>query len=60
MPKNDGLELFNEIQKNSQLKPTPFVLVTSMAEADKVKTAISSGVENYIVTPFKKDTLTNN
>lgn len=59
MPKKDGLELFNELQKDAKLKPMPFVLVTSMAELDKVKTAIDSGIENYIVKPFKEDTLIN-
>ena len=57
MPKKDGLELFKEIQQNPKLKPIPFVLVTSMAELDKVKIAIGSGVEHYIVKPFKEDTL---
>ena len=57
MPKKDGLQLFKDIQQEQDLKDIPFVLVTSMAEVDKVKTAISSGVVHYIVKPFKEDTL---
>ena len=30
-----------------------------MAELDKVKIAIKSGVEHYIVKPFKEDTIFN-
>lgn len=57
MPKQDGLELFEQLQADEELKQIPFVLVTSMAEMDKVKMAIGKGIENYIVKPFKEDTL---
>ena len=57
MPRKDGLQLFKDIQQEQNLKDIPFVLVTSMAEINKVKTAIGSGVDHYIVKPFKEDTL---
>jgi len=57
MPKKDGLQLFKDLKGDDKTKDIPFVLVTSMAELDKVKVAIGSGVENYIVKPFKEDTL---
>ena len=59
MPKKDGLELFSEIRKQESYKNVPFILVTSMAELDKVKVAIKAGVEHYIVKPFKEDTIFN-
>lgn len=57
MPKKDGLELFKDIKADQELENIPFVLITSMAEMSKVKLAIDSGIENYIVKPFKEDTL---
>ena len=57
MPKLDGLQFFAELKKDEQLQNIPFVLVTSMAELDKVKTAMQAGVKDYIVKPFKQDTI---
>lgn len=57
MPKKTGLELFQELRDDAQYKDIPFVLVTSVAEMDKVKVAIQSGVKYYIVKPFKEQTL---
>ena len=59
MPNKDGLELFAEIQKLEAIRDAHFILVTSMAEMDKVKVAIKAGVQHYIVKPFKEDTIFN-
>jgi len=55
MPKINGLELFVEVQKKNN--PPPFVLVTSNAQQDKVKSALAKGVRHYIVKPIKPETL---
>ncbi|MDH5766392.1 MAG: response regulator [Gammaproteobacteria bacterium] len=57
MPNKDGLQLFKDLKQEEKLKNIPFVLVTSMAELDKVKVAINEGVKDYIVKPFKEGTL---
>ena len=57
MPKKDGLQLFLDLQKDDALKQVPFILVTSMAELEKVKTAMQSGIKDYIVKPFKQETI---
>ncbi len=57
MPLKSGIELFQELRDDAQYKDIPFVLVTSVAEMDKVKTAIQSGIKYYIVKPFKELTL---
>ena len=59
MPKKDGLQLFDELKNNEEYKHIPFVLVTSMAEVSKVKIAIDKGIKDYIVKPFKPDTIFN-
>ena len=56
-PNKDGLQLFKELQKNEELKQIPFVLVTSMAELEKVKIAIDAGVREYIAKPYKEGVL---
>lgn len=55
MPKMTGLELFIEVQKMKE--PPPFVLVTSNAEMEKVKSAVEKGVKHYIVKPIKPETI---
>lgn len=57
MPKKDGLQLFKDLNRDIKLSTIPFILVTSMAELDKVKIAIDSGIKEYIVKPFKQDTI---
>ena len=57
MPNKDGLQLFKELQQNELLKQIPFVLVTSMAELEKVKIAIDAGVKEYIAKPYKEGVL---
>ncbi|MDH5473847.1 MAG: response regulator [Gammaproteobacteria bacterium] len=57
MPEKNGLELLEELKQDQQLKNIPFILVTSMAELDKVKKAMDVGVQNYIVKPFSEATL---
>ena len=57
MPKKDGLQLYLELQKDDELKQIPFILVTSMAELEKVKTAMQAGIKDYIVKPFKQETI---
>lgn len=55
MPKMNGLDLFIEVQKKTA--PPPFILLTSTAEIEKVKTAIKHGVQHYIVKPIKPETI---
>ena len=57
MPKMDGLQLFEALKNEQTLNDIPFVLVTSMAELDKVKVAVNAGIKEYIVKPFKPDTI---
>ena len=57
MPKMDGLQLYEDLQKDEKYSAIPFVLVTSAAELDKVKTALAKGIQEYVVKPFKEDTI---
>jgi len=57
MPKKDGLQLYEKLQQDKQYSAIPFVLVTSMAEIDKVKIALAQGIKEYVVKPFNEDTI---
>ena len=52
MPKLDGLGLLKAVRGNPQFKATPFILLTSRADAALVKQAKEIGVNGYLVKPF--------
>jgi len=57
MPNMTGLELVQEIRKDSQLKHLPVLMVTAEAKKENVIAAIKAGVNNYVVKPFTAETL---
>jgi len=57
MPVMSGLELFKQVNADSELKDTGFILLTSSSEGEKVKEAISSGISSYLLKPFKPEAL---
>lgn len=57
MPKMTGVELFIKMQKDDRLKNIFFLLVTASSETSKVKEAIKFGITDYIIKPYKADTL---
>ncbi len=57
MPNKTGLEFFEELREQQAYSQIPFVLVTSVAETQKVRAAIQAGVQHYIVKPFKEVTI---
>lgn len=52
-----GYELLKEVRADSQLKDTPFIMVTAESKTDNVIAAKKAGVNNYIVKPFNAATL---
>lgn len=57
MPNCTGLDFLKKIRADSKVAKTPFLLVTAEAEVQQVAEAVKSGVDNYVVKPFTKDTL---
>lgn len=53
----DGLELLKTIRANPLIKNTPFIMSTGNKDAEKVKTAIQAGVNNYVTKPFNVTTI---
>ncbi len=57
MPNMSGLEFLKQVRADEKLKKTPFLLVTAEAEATQVAEAVKSGVDQYVVKPFSKESL---
>ena len=52
-----GLELLHEMRADTQLRATPFIMITAESKTDNVITARQAGVSSYIVKPFNAETL---
>ncbi|QIR15660.1 ATP-binding response regulator [Shewanella aestuarii] len=48
----DGLTLLSHIQADLDVRPIPFVIISSIVEHSLVKQAIEAGISQYIVKPF--------
>lgn len=57
MPKMSGLDLLIKIRDTEGIKDTPFLMVTAEAEQSNVVKVVQAGVSNFVVKPFKPDTL---
>lgn len=55
MPEMSGIETLRYVRQDPQHKDTPFVMVTSVAEPEKIRQAMIDGVTDYIVKPVKPD-----
>lgn len=47
----DGMELLKKIRGSSELKNMGFIMVTAENTVERVKTALLSGVDDYVVKP---------
>lgn len=57
MPNCTGLDFLKRVRADQRLSKTPFILVTAEAEQHQVAEAIKSGVDQYVVKPFSKESL---
>lgn len=55
MPNKNGLQLLQEIRQGGST--VPVIMITTEAEAGRVKEAISAGVNDYLAKPFENDVL---
>ena len=53
MPEMSGIEALRYARQDERHKDTPFVMVTSVAEPEKIRQAMADGVTDYIVKPVK-------
>ncbi len=57
MPKMSGLDLLIKVRGTEGIKDTPFLMVTAEAEQSNVVKVVQAGVSNFVVKPFKPETL---
>ena len=57
MPNCTGLDLLKRLRRDSRIGKTPFVMVTAESEGGQVAEAIAAGVNQYILKPFKAESL---
>lgn len=57
MPRLDGLGLLRAIRSDLGLHSLAVIMLTSRAEANLVREAVTLGVNNYLVKPFTMDGL---
>jgi len=57
MPRMTGLELLKKVRATPEWAHIPFLMVTAEAEKTHIAEAIESGVDQYIIKPFKQEKL---
>lgn len=57
MPNCSGIDLLKRLRSDQRYKKTPFILVTAESEGHQVAEALKSGVDQYVVKPFNKESL---
>jgi two-component system chemotaxis response regulator CheY len=57
MPNCTGIDLLKRLRGDTRFGKTPFVMVTAETEGSQVAQAIAAGVSQYILKPFKTETL---
>lgn len=55
MPNKNGLQLLQELRASGST--VPVIMITTEAEAGRVKEAIAAGVNDYLAKPFENDAL---
>jgi two-component system, sensor histidine kinase and response regulator len=58
MPKMDGYAVLDRVRQNPKTAPIPFIFLTGLGEKPKVRQAMESGADDYIVKPFTVKELT--
>ncbi len=57
MPVMTGIEMFEKLRGEKELKDIPVIMLTSESGKEAVTKAVRMGVHDYIVKPFEKDHL---
>ena len=52
-----GIQLFQQVRADANMKDTPFIMITAESKTENVIAAKGAGVSNYIVKPFNAETL---
>jgi two-component system cell cycle response regulator len=57
MPVMDGVTMLGTLRRDPQLKATPVILLSADSSRENVASMVTLGISDYLVKPFKEDTL---
>jgi two-component system chemotaxis response regulator CheY len=57
MPKMDGMELLEEVEKDEELKDIPFIMLTAMNSREKVLEILGHKVQDFVLKPINPQML---
>lgn len=53
MPEMDGFEVLQRLRASKETETIPVIMLTGVSERGKIRQALDSGIEYYIVKPFE-------
>lgn len=53
MPQMSGFEVLHELRENGATESIPVIMLTGLSEREKIREALDSGINYYIVKPFE-------
>lgn len=59
MPEMNGLEVLAALRQNAKTELIPAIMLTGLSDRERMKTALESGIEYYMVKPFDFHDLIN-
>lgn len=57
MPKMDGIELLDEVDKDEELKGVPFIMLTAMNNREKILEILGHKVQDFVLKPINPQML---
>jgi two-component system chemotaxis response regulator CheY len=57
MPRMQGIDLLKAVRADENLKKLPVLMITAEAKKDQIIEAAKSGVNDYCIKPFNRETL---
>lgn len=51
MPGKNGIEVYETLQEDKELKSIPFLMITAESDKEQVMKAMKIGIRNYIIKP---------
>ncbi len=57
MPEMDGFEVLQELKAAEDTGVIPVIVVSGVSERDKIKGALSKGIDYYIIKPYEYEDL---
>jgi len=58
MPEMDGYELAKWVKSNEKIKPTPFILLTSLTDPAEIIKGLECGADSFLTKPYNEEFLT--